>query len=175
MVRPSDQVPFSFPQQELELLHLHLHLPAPNRIFLTWTHDRLSPTPYFESIIPPTSQDFESTHRTPIPKTHQSYPNPPQAPLILLANCISFCIMVTRFAWMAHKFVSSNRCTRKASAASCNAWIAWLCHRRLIAAECGRMSPHISRTRREKGSLSIRRSVDCWYRRISRRAMVPGL
>lgn len=30
-------------------------------------------------------------------------------------------------------------------------------------------------TRREKGSRSRRRSVERWYRRISRRAMVPGL
>ena len=43
---------------------------------------------------------------------------PPQAPRIRLANCISFCMMVTLFAWIAHKFVSSNKCTRNASVAS---------------------------------------------------------
>lgn len=62
------------------------------------------------------------------PQTH--HPNPPHAPRILLANCTSFCIMVTRLAWMAHRFVSSNRWTRKASQLSCRAWMAWDCHRR---------------------------------------------
>ena len=33
----------------------------------------------------------------------------------------------------------------------------------------------ISRTRRWKGSFLIKSSVDFWYRRISRRATVPGL
>ena len=33
----------------------------------------------------------------------------------------------------------------------------------------------ISRTRRWKGSLRMRSSVDFWYLRISRRATVPGL
>lgn len=46
------------------------------------------------------------------------YPRPPQAPRMRRASCMSFCIIVTRFAWMAHRFVSSNRCTKNASAAS---------------------------------------------------------
>ena len=41
-----------------------------------------------------------------------------RSPLILLANCMSLGIMVTRFAWMAHKFVSSKRPIMYASAAS---------------------------------------------------------
>jgi hypothetical protein len=52
-----------------------------------------------------------------------------QALRIRLANCISFCMIVTLFACKAHKFVSSNRCTKYASAASCSAMIAWDCHR----------------------------------------------
>jgi len=51
-------------------------------------------------------------------------PIPPHAPRSRLASCISFCIIVTRFACIAHRFVSSKRCTRKASLASCNAMIA---------------------------------------------------
>lgn len=43
-----------------------------------------------------------------------------RSPRILRANWISLGIMVTRLAWMAHKFVSSNRPTRYASLASCN-------------------------------------------------------
>jgi len=34
------------------------------------------------------------------------------SPRILLASCMSLGIMVTRLAWIAHKFVSSNRPTR---------------------------------------------------------------
>ena len=40
-------------------------------------------------------------------------------PRMRLANWISFGVIVTRRAWMAHKFVSSNRPTAKHSAASC--------------------------------------------------------
>lgn len=43
---------------------------------------------------------------------------------------MSFCITVTRLAWIAHKLASSNKWTRKASAASCSAKIAWLCQRK---------------------------------------------
>ena len=35
-----------------------------------------------------------------------------RSPRILLASWMSFGIIVTLFAWMAHKFVSSNRPTR---------------------------------------------------------------
>ena len=50
-------------------------------------------------------------------------------PLILLANCISFGIIVTRFAWIAHKLLSSKSPTKCASAASCSASIAVPCQR----------------------------------------------
>lgn len=53
---------------------------------------------------------------------------PPQAPRIRLASWMSFCMMVTLLAWMAHRLTSSKRWTRKASAASCRAWIACDCH-----------------------------------------------
>jgi len=43
------------------------------------------------------------------------------SPRIRRANCISFGIIVTRFACIAHKFVSSNNETKYASAASCSA------------------------------------------------------
>lgn len=71
--------------------------------------------------------------------------------------------------------MSSKRWTRNASLASWRAWIAWLCHRSSSPTRSGRISIAISRTSRAKGSLRIRRSVDCWYRRISRSATVPGL
>ena len=40
------------------------------------------------------------------------------SPLILLANCMSFGMMVTLLAWMAHKLVSSKRPTKYDSDAS---------------------------------------------------------
>lgn len=43
---------------------------------------------------------------------------PPQAPRIRLASWMSFCMMVTLLAWIAHRLTSSKRWTRKASAAS---------------------------------------------------------
>jgi len=45
---------------------------------------------------------------------------------------MSLGIIVTRLAWIAHKLVSSNRPTRYASAASCNASTAWLWKRRSV-------------------------------------------
>ena len=42
------------------------------------------------------------------------------SPQIHLASCMSLGWMVTRFACIAHKFESSNNCTKYASAASCN-------------------------------------------------------
>ena len=78
--------------------------------------------------------------------------------------------MVTRLAWMAHKLVSSNRPTRYASADSWRAKTADPWKRRSDL-----KSWAISRTNRWNGSLRIRRSVDFWYRRISRSATVPGL
>jgi len=93
---------------------------------------------------------------------NRSHPNPPHAPLNLRASWMSFCIIVTLFAWIAHKFVSSNRCTRNASAASCSAIIAVLCHRSSCATWPGSKYCAISLTNRAKGSFSSRRSVDCW-------------
>lgn len=46
------------------------------------------------------------------------HPKPPQAPLIRRARWMSFCMMVTRLAWIAQRFASSNKWTRKASALS---------------------------------------------------------
>ncbi len=73
------------------------------------------------------------------------YPRPPHAPLIRLASWTSFCIIVTRLAWMAHRLVSSNKCTMNASAASWSACMAWLCHRR-ESPLTGRRERPISRT-----------------------------
>ena len=44
-----------------------------------------------------------------------------RSPLILRASCMSFGIMVTLFAWIAHRLVSSNKLTMYASVASCKA------------------------------------------------------
>ena len=46
------------------------------------------------------------------------------SPLILLASCMSFGMMVTLLAWMAQRLVSSKRPTRYASAASWRAMMA---------------------------------------------------
>lgn len=53
---------------------------------------------------------------------------------------------------------------------TCSAPMAALWKRRSVLKSCA-----ISRTRRWKGSLRISSSVDFWYRRISRKATVPGL
>ncbi len=94
--------------------------------------------------------------------------------------------MVTLLAWIAHRLVSSKRWTRKASAASCRASIAWDCQS--MCSSCGRKLRAIFRTynisiersivywghtRRENGSFWSRSSVDPWYLLISRRALVP--
>ncbi len=52
------------------------------------------------------------------------------SPLNLRANCISLGIIVTLLAWIAHKLVSSNKETIKASLASCKAMMALLWNRR---------------------------------------------
>ena len=74
----------------------------------------------------------------------KGYPSPPHAPLIRLASWMSFCMIVTLLAWMAHRLVSSNRWTRKASAASWRAWIACDCH--LSISPAGTMLNATSRT-----------------------------
>merc|ERR1719486_1677760 len=82
---------------------------------------------------------------------------------------MSLGMMVTRFAWIAQRLVSSKRPTRYASDASCRATTAELWKRRSVLKSCA-----ISRTRRWNGSLRMSSSVDFWYLRISRRATVPG-
>lgn len=55
-----------------------------------------------------------------------------RSPRIRLASWMSFGMMVTRLAWMAHRLVSSNRPTRYASLASCSAPMAALWKRRSV-------------------------------------------
>jgi len=79
-------------------------------------------------------------------------------------------MIVTRFAWIAHKLVSSNKLTKYASAASCSARSAVLWNLRSF------LNPWaISRTNRWNGSFRMSRSVDFWYFLICRKATVPGL
>ena len=88
-----------------------------------------------------------------------------------LASCISFGIIVTLFAWIAHKLQSSNKCTKKSSEDSCNANNASAVHRIGWSVN----SLQISLTSLAKGSFRINKSVDFWYFLISRMARVPGL
>lgn len=76
------------------------------------------------------------------------------SPLILLASCKSFVMMVTLFAWIAHKFVSSNNDTKYASAAYCKANTAWLWNLTYCLYYIA-----ISRTKRWKGNFLINKSV----------------
>ena len=86
-----------------------------------------------------------------------------------LANCMSLGMIVTLLAWIAHRFVSSNKPTMYDSAASYRASTAWDWNLRSALTSCA-----ISLTRRWNGSLRIKSSVDFWNFRISRRATVPG-
>ena len=86
------------------------------------------------------------------------------------ASWISFGIIVTRLAWIAHKFVSSKRPTRYDSEASCSARMAVDWKRRSVLKSCA-----ISRTSRWNGNLRMSNSVLFWYLRISLKATVPGL
>ena len=54
------------------------------------------------------------------------------SPLMRGASCMSFGIIVTLFAWMAHKLESSRRLTKYASEASCRAIMAPLWKRMFI-------------------------------------------
>ena len=91
-------------------------------------------------------------------------------PLIIrFHNWISLGWIVTRPAWRAHVFTSSNMLTRKDSEASWRARMAVLWKRRV-----GSRFWATSLTKRWKGSFLIKRFVDFWYLRISRRATVPG-
>lgn len=73
-------------------------------------------------------------------------------------------------AWIAHRFASSNKWTRWASAASCKAKREFACHRYCFVL----ISPCTSRTKRAKGSRRKRSSVVRWYCLISRKARIPG-
>ena len=92
------------------------------------------------------------------------------SPLILLASCMSFGIMVTLLACMAHRLVSSKRPIRYASDASWRAMTAedWNLRSFLY-------SDAISLTTLWKGNFLISKSVLFWYFLISLRATVPGL
>ena len=82
---------------------------------------------------------------------------------------MSLGMMVTLFAWMAHRLVSSKTSTRYASDASCSAKTALPWNLKPLL-----MFWAISRTSLWNGSFLIRRSVDFWYLRISLSATVPG-
>ncbi|PKI77409.1 hypothetical protein CRG98_002182 [Punica granatum] len=83
---------------------------------------------------------------------------------------MSFGMMVTLLAWIAHRLVSSNSPTRYASAASWSASTAWLWNLRSVLKSCA-----ISRTSLWNGSFLMSSSVLFWYFLISRSATVPGL
>ena len=86
------------------------------------------------------------------------------------ANWISLGIIVTLFACMAQRLVSSMRPTIYASAASCRHMIVLPWKHRLYLAT----SRAMSWTNSEKGSFQIRSSVLFWNCQISQRATVPG-
>ena len=83
---------------------------------------------------------------------------------------MSFGIIVTLFAWMAHKLESSRRPTKYASEVSCRAIMAPLWKHMFILPK----SWAISLTSRWNGSFLMSSSVDFWYLWISHRATVPG-
>ena len=83
---------------------------------------------------------------------------------------MSLGIIVTHFACMVQRLVSSMRPTKYASAASCRhiMVLPWKCRSYLPTSRA------ISWTSREKGSFLIRNSVLFWNCQISQRATVPG-
>ena len=93
-----------------------------------------------------------------------------RSPRIHLASRMSFGIMVTRLAWMAHRLASSNSLTRYASTTS------W---RHNIAADWNRRSVlkswAISLTNLWKGSFRMSSAEVFWKWRMSFRATVPAL
>jgi hypothetical protein len=91
------------------------------------------------------------------------------SPRMRHASCMSFGIIITRFAWSVHSLVLLKRPTRYASVASWRARRAMLCIRKSDF-----MSQAILRTRCWKGAFLIKRSMFFWYLRISQRATVPG-
>ncbi|CAL6376959.1 unnamed protein product [Bathycoccus prasinos] len=78
-------------------------------------------------------------------------------------------MMVTLLAWIAHKLVSSNKPTKYASDASCNAKTAEDWNRKSVL-----KSWAISLTNLWNGNFLMSNSVDFWYLRISLNATVPG-
>ena len=92
---------------------------------------------------------------------------------ILLTKCMSFGMMVTHLAYMAHKFVSSNNRKRYTSAASCNA-VTTAGDTLNINPPCC-ISCTSSLTNQSNGALLISSSVVLWYLLISHNATVPGL
>ena len=92
------------------------------------------------------------------------------SPWMQWANWTSLGIIVTLFAWMAHRLASSKRDTKNASAASCRHMMVlpWK-HRSLLPTAWA-----ISQTSHEKGSFWIKSSVLFWHCQILRRATVPG-
>ena len=90
------------------------------------THYR-TPRPPFAAVTV-TNQTCSATVQYNHPR-QPTLPAPPAAaqlayalsPRMRRASCMSFGMMVTRLAWMAHRLVSSNSDTRYASAASCSA------------------------------------------------------
>ena len=93
-----------------------------------------------------------------------------RSPRIRLASSMSFGMMVTRLAWMAHRLVSSNSLTRYASTASWRHNIAadWNCRSVL-------KSWAISLTNLWKGSFRMSSAEVFWKWRMSCRATVPAL
>ena len=80
-------------------------------------------------------------------------------PRMRRASCMSLTMTVTRFECMVHRFASSNKPTRCASAASCIASRADACHlySRFVKCSC------TSLTSRANGNFRINNSVDRWY------------
>ena len=92
-----------------------------------------------------------------------------RSPRIRLASNMSFGMMVTRLAWMAHRLASSNSLTRYASAASWRHSIATNWNRRPVL-----KSWAISLTSLRKGSFRMSSAEVFWKWRMSCRATVPA-
>ena len=92
------------------------------------------------------------------------------SPRICLASSMSFGMMVTRLAWMAHRLASSNSLTRYASAASWRHSIATDWNRRSVL-----KSWAISLTNLWKGSFRMSSTEVFWKWQMSCRATVPAL
>ena len=93
-----------------------------------------------------------------------------RSPRIRLASRMSFGMMVTRLAWMAHRLASSNSRTRYASAASWRHSIATDWNRRSVL-----KSWAISLTNLLKGNFRMSSAVVFWKWWMSCRTAVPAL